>query len=272
MKEENFSEVPNPSKDQHFMTNGTTVEKIVEAAGINAKDVVLEIGAGSGILTERLAAKHAKVIAVEIDRRFSKTLGRLGSKNLEILYANALDVIDEIAFNKMVANIPYSICEPLLGKLYSRQFDLAVLSVPENFYRILSSVRGEKTYSILSLRSEVFFKIDMKFRIPAEDFDPVPRTGSVAIVITPLGRNELMESPDKFVLREVMLQRKKKLKNALMEALINLNKNTGLGLTKKSALAVIAKMHIGAALLDKKTETMNLNDFLELRSRLKSFS
>lgn len=272
MKQEKFSVMPDPFRDQHFMINRRTVEKIVDSAGIKRKDVVLEIGAGSGILTEQLARKKAKIIAVELDRRFSKILGKLDYKNLEIIYANVLDVIDAIEFNKIVSSIPYSICEPLVNKLCARKFDLAVLSMPENFCRIISSTPGEKNYSMLSFKTGTFFSIDLKFKIPAEDFSPQPKTDSVAVLLKPLSQKDYEKTPEKFVFREIFLQREKKLKNALMEALINLNKKIfAKNFTKKIALEAIDSMEIDKRLLEKRSEDMRLKDFMELEEGLKPF-
>lgn len=272
MTQEKFTVMPDPSRDQHFMTDRGTVERIVDSAGITSGDVVLEIGAGTGILTEQLARKKAKVIAVEIDRRFSKTLGKLNCKNLEIVYANALDVIDEIEFNKIVSNIPYSICEPLLNKLCARKFDLAVLSMPENFFGIISSPPGGKSYSLLSLKSGSFFSIEKKFGIPAGSFSPRPKTDSVAVLLRPLAQEDYEKGPEKFVFREIFLQKEKKLKNALMEGLINLNKKiSARNFTKKMALESIGRMGIDRKLLEKRTEEMRLKDFIELEGKLIPF-
>ncbi len=261
---------PDPAKDQPYMTNPETVKRIVELACLKENDVVLEIGAGSGILTERLAAEKARVIAVEVDRRFASTLGRLRQHNLEIVYANALDVMDGIGFNKIVSNIPYSICEPLLGKLARREFELAVLSVPENFASILAAKPGAKKYSILSLRAACFFSIEEKFRIPAADFDPVPDTGSVAVVMKPLSRDEYGREPWKFVGREIFLQKKRKLRNALTEALINLDKRIfGRNSTKRLAREAIGKMRLGRKPLDMDVGSMQPEDFEMIRKAMR---
>jgi 16S rRNA (adenine1518-N6/adenine1519-N6)-dimethyltransferase len=263
---------PDPSKDQHFMVNRRTVERIVELASLSSGDTVLEIGAGTGILTERLARTKARVIAVEIDRRFAKVLGELGYKNLEIVYANALDVIDGMEFSKIVSNIPYSICEPLIGKLAGKSFELAVLSVPENFCRIISAEPGEKEYSLLSLKAGVFFSVKPAFRIPAEDFHPLPPTASFAIVLAPLTLKDYAASPAKFVFRELFIQKEKKLKNALMEALINLNvRLRGKRFTKKTSLEAIAKMEIAEALLQKRVDKMSTSEFAALGRKFRPF-
>jgi len=270
MKAENLAARPDPSRDQHLMTNQGTVGRMVSAAGLTRRDVVLEIGAGSGILTKALAKSGAKVIAVEMDRAFAKTLGKIGADNVEIIYANALDVIDKIEFNKIVSNIPYSICEPLMGKLFGRKFDIAVLSAPENFYKIITSNPREKNHSVLSLKAQSFFRVSLLFKIKKEDFTPPPRTESVAVAIRPLSKEEYEKRPEKFLLREIFMQKDKKLKNSLREALIELNRQMFCRhFTKNMARAEIKKMKLARRLLEKKAGEMRSGDFEALGKKLR---
>jgi 16S rRNA (adenine1518-N6/adenine1519-N6)-dimethyltransferase len=264
---------PDPSKDQHFLTNPEIVERIVGISVIKPKDTVLEIGAGSGILTERLAKTKAKVIAVEMDRNFEKVLSRLDYENLRIMYDNILEIIDRLKFNKVVSNIPYSICEPLLNKLSKRIFSLAVLSIPEKFYRRISSKPGEKYHSILTLKANVQFEILFKFRISKEDFRPKPRTESVVVLIKPLSWKDYKKDPVKYVMKEIFSQGKKKLKNSLMEAIINLNKKIlSKDFTKNMAREVMREMDINKDLLEKREKEMELGDFKKLKEKLRVFS
>jgi 16S rRNA (adenine1518-N6/adenine1519-N6)-dimethyltransferase len=261
------------SQDQHFMTNEKTVEKIVSAARLEKQDKVLEIGAGTGILTKMLAKKGAKIIAIEIDRSFRKMLGKIDSGNVEIIYGNALDVIDNIAFNKVVSNMPYSICEPLVSKLMKRDFSLAVLSVPEGFYKTITSKPGEKNYSLLTLKVNSFFTVSLKMKIKKEDFAPPPKTESVVVAIKPLSKKAYAKRPDKFILRELFLQRTKRLKNALMEGIINLNKKIFFkDFTKNMAREVIARMGMERGLLEKESGQLTLKDLEKIGEKIRHFS
>ncbi|MEE9323160.1 MAG: rRNA adenine N-6-methyltransferase family protein [Candidatus Aenigmarchaeota archaeon] len=267
---EKYGIKPKPSKDQHFLTNPEIVERIVSISRIKPKDSVLEIGAGPGILTEHLVKTRAKITAVEMDRNFKSILNKLDHENLQIIYDNILKIIDTLDFSKVVSNIPYSICEPLLGKLLKRNFDLAVLSIPEKFYRRVSSKPGEKYYSLLTLKANSFFKILFKFRISKEDFYPKPKTESVVVLIKPLSRKDYQKTTEKFVFREIFLQRKKKLKNSLMEAIINLNKKILVkDFTKNMARGVMGKMGLNRDLLEKGAKEMGLKDFEKLKEKLR---
>ena len=68
---------PDPLKDQFFLTDDKIIKKIVEFANLERKDVVLEIGAGTGNLTKELAKRAGKVIVFEIDSRFKPFLSKL---------------------------------------------------------------------------------------------------------------------------------------------------------------------------------------------------
>ncbi len=264
---------PDPLKDQHFLMNTDKIERIVNISGAKTGDRILEIGAGIGTLTKHLVQTKAKVIAVEIDKNLSKYLKKLKFRNLRIVYKNILEVIDKIEFNKVVSNTPYSICEPLFNKLLKKDFDIAVLSVPEKFYRRISSEPGEKYFSLLTMKTNAFFKISFKFKIPREDFHPRPKTETVVVIIKPLSRKDYEKNPEKYVLKEVFLQRKKKLKNSLMEGIINLNKKIlAKPFTKNMSKDVIRKMGLDRDLLEKKTEEMELEDFEKLKEKLTSFS
>lgn len=272
MISKNYGIEPEPSKDQHFLRNPDIVKRMVSISEIKPKDRVLEIGAGPGILTKSLAKKKAKVTAVEMDRGFGKALKKLDYENLEVIFDNILKVIDKIEFNKVVSNIPYSICEPLLNKLFRRRFSLAVLSIPEKFYRIISSKPGEELYSLLTLKTNAFFKIFLKLKIPREDFYPEPRTESVLVLVKPLSKTDYKKDPENFVLKEIFLQRKKKLKNSLLEAIINLNKKIlSKPFTKNMARDAIKKMDIDKDLLEKRAKEAGVEDFEELKERIHDF-
>jgi 16S rRNA (adenine1518-N6/adenine1519-N6)-dimethyltransferase len=257
------------SRDQHFMEDGEILKRMVSLAGLKPADSVLEIGPGTGNLTKHILIRGARVTAVESDRRFMPLLEREMGGKVRLVFGNALKAVKRVGFNKLISNLPYSICEPLVNRLAGKDFDLAVLSVPEGFARILLAKPGEREYSKLSLRSQSFFKTEIRFRIPRAAFSPQPKTESVVIVLKPLSVRDYKKSTEEYVTREILLQPKKKLRNALMESLINLNKRIlGRGFTKNMAREFIKGTKIGEGVLEKKVEEMSLKDFERVREKV----
>ncbi|MBM3303482.1 MAG: methyltransferase domain-containing protein [Candidatus Aenigmarchaeota archaeon] len=238
------------SLDQHFMTDPRMLDRIARAAELTPKNRVLEIGAGTGNLTRALAQAGAKVTAVEIDHELASVLKERfsGSRNVEIIEGNALKLIRKTKFNKIVANIPYAICEPLMQALRVIDFELAILTIPEGFYERLRSD------SRLGLESRIFFEIREMFKVPKAAFSPQPDTESVMVSIR----------PKKSVLRQVLLQPNRLVKNAIMEALVEAKK-----CTKNQAREAIKGMELSNIIGEKRVADMDLNDLRQLISKLK---
>nr|MBA4405302.1 hypothetical protein [Nanoarchaeum sp.] len=236
-------------KDQHFLTNLEVINKSIESAKINDVDFILEIGPGQGILTKELAKKAKKIVAVEIDKTLEKYLCNL-PKNVQIIYANILENIDKLYFNKIIANIPYSISEPLLKKLIKKDFELAILLIGEKFYKLLN---GKDKLNIIS---KTFFEIEKIMDVPKENFTPKPRVNSVIIKITK--RKDGLNNEEK-IIKEILLQDDKKLKNALIYAFVRAE-----NLTKKQAKEKIDKMKIPAESLEKNVNQLSNIQFNKL--------
>jgi len=106
--------------DQHFLIDAGYLDRIVAAADLSSEDTVLEIGAGIGNLTERLARKAKKVLAIELDPALVAVLhDRFDAvENIEIIPGDALK-LDFPDFDKAVSNLPYSM-QSVTDLLYSR--------------------------------------------------------------------------------------------------------------------------------------------------------
>lgn len=224
--------------DQVFMVDTRMVNKIMSISKVNSKDVVLDIGAGVGSLTIPLAKKAKKVYAIEIDESLIPILCRNvpDMDNVEVIIADALNM-EYPRFNKIVSNLPYNICEPFLWRMIHMDFDTAVLTVPKSFSKLLS---GEKK-SKINILAENFFNVRVINDIPKQAFHPKPRIISTIICLKPKKRKTIM--------KDIMLQNDKKLKNGLLNIL---SKRT----TKNRAKEIIKKLKLGA-MLNKKV--MNLS-------------
>jgi 16S rRNA (adenine1518-N6/adenine1519-N6)-dimethyltransferase len=257
-------------KDQHIMIDEKVINRMIALADIKRGDIILEIGAGSGMLTKALVKKGANIIAVEVDKRFKEELEGIKAENLKLIFANALEVIDSLKFNKIIANIPYSICEPLINKLFRKNFEIVVLTVPENFYKILSAKPQDRFYSLLTIKANSFFKISFAFKVDKNTFIPPPKTESVIITLSCLSKEDYEKAFEKFILREIFLQRKKKLKNALMEAIINMQKQIfSRPFTKNMARKMIREMAFNTSLLEKRSENLTFNEVIEIIEKLR---
>ncbi|MBI4152210.1 hypothetical protein HY495_00735 [Candidatus Woesearchaeota archaeon] len=242
---------PDVLKDQHFCIDETIFQTILQTAELKKNDVVAEIGPGPGILTKAIAQKVKKVIAVEIDRSLTFLLDDL-PKNVELVFANALAYLPRRTdFNKLISNLPYQICEPILQYLTkAKNIEHTVLTVPNAF---ASKVQRHPIFSS-------FFEITLIKEVPKEAFYPQPKVLSAIITISPL------EEPtdSQYLIQKLHLQRDKKLRNGLRDALIDLYKKRERTLTKKQAAAIISSVHLSEKMLDTLIAKLPLGVYEEL--------
>ncbi len=232
--------------DQHIMINEKILKKMVSSAKIKKDDTVLEIGAGTGNLTKELVKTKGKIIAVEISKKFEKDLKNIKA---EIVFGNILKMIDKIRFDKVISNLPYSICEALIQKLIFCDFKLAVLTVPRSFaYRLLGKSR-------LGLLAQEFFDAEILFEVEKNAFRPEPKTNSVVILLKKRKRKSLFS--------RVVLQQKMKVKNAVMRCLFEEKK-----MTKNQARKHLKTLKLNNKLLEKRVKDTDLEDFKTLKKTL----
>ena len=111
---------PKKQLGQHFLADANILDVIERLAELGRSDVVLEIGPGLGVLTERLAARAAHVHAVELDRSLAPHLAELASRpNVELHWGDALQ-LDLAALDpaptKLVSNLPYNVATPIVAE------------------------------------------------------------------------------------------------------------------------------------------------------------
>jgi len=243
--------------DQHFMVDRSLIKRIVKYSSLSGKDIVLEIGSGKGFLTRELV-KYCKVIAVEKDENFGKELSKLGklNKNLMVVFDNALEVMKQFKFNKVVANIPYALSEPLLRKLFRNQPDLVIITVSKSFASKVTSKRFK-----IGLQTQLFFTVEVLEKVPAKAFLPRPKTESAVVKLIP--REEESFSISEIVLRFFTLQHDKKTKNALRESLVK-----GLGLTKRKSKDTISQLKLSDSVLEKNSDLLSFEEFSKLKNSL----
>ncbi|MEM3476582.1 MAG: rRNA adenine dimethyltransferase family protein, partial [Candidatus Micrarchaeaceae archaeon] len=136
---------------------------------------VIEIGAGTGILTQQLAQQADKVLAIEFDKELCNELKKLSYPNLHII-CNDFFSVKETEFEDfdiVIANIPYNLSSKILFWLLLHDLE-AVLCVQKEFAEHMLAKPSDKKYSKLSVFSQLSFFIEKVLNIPASCFSPMP--------------------------------------------------------------------------------------------------
>jgi len=205
------------------MTDEALLERMISYASVTPEDVVLEVGAGLGFLTQLLAERCGRVIAVEIDGRLIAVLrDELRDKrNVELVHGDVLKTRLP-RFNKVVSTPPYSISSPLLFWLFDRPFDCAVLAFQEEFARRLSAQVGSKDYSRLTVATYYRADAELLDFVPKGAFYPPPDVDSVVVRLKPRAPPFKVKDEKTFfeLVRIMFTQRNKKVRNAVLPFLL----------------------------------------------------
>lgn len=207
--------------DQHFLVDAATLDQIVESAELVPSDIVLEIGGGIGNLSERIAPRVSKLIIIELDPEMVRVLkSRLSVyENIEIIQGNVMDIdFSGLPFNKVVANLPYSISSDITLKLLKSDFDSAVLMYQYEFAQRLTADAGGKDYGRLSVHVQHKTDASLILKVPKEYFEPAPKVDSAVIRLIPRPASYTVVDEDFFfsVTKALFGQRRKKIKNTLL--------------------------------------------------------
>jgi 16S rRNA (adenine1518-N6/adenine1519-N6)-dimethyltransferase len=205
---------------QNFLIDPNIARLEINYADIKKDDIVLEVGPGKGILTNLLAKKAKKVIAIEIDKKISESLKKTLPSNVIIINCDVLKLNFKYLpeFNKVVSNLPYQISSPFTFKLLNHYFDLAILVYQKEFAERIIAKPGCKNYSRLSVN--IYYKSECKLlRIISKNvFYPIPKVDSAIVKIIP------RENPAFYVENELFFNnfvnvlfsnRRKKIKNII---------------------------------------------------------
>ena len=178
---------PRKALSQNFLTDPAALDAIVAAAELRRGDRVVEVGPGLGVLTRRLLAAGASVLAVELDPRLAAYLRReLGDvPGFELIEADALSLHPRDSFPgeefKLVANIPYHITSPLLHAFLEgeRPPQLSVLLVQLEVAQRVAAPPGRMSY--LSVFVQNIASAEVLERVPAAAFEPAPEVDSAIL-------------------------------------------------------------------------------------------
>ena len=162
--------------DQNFLKHEKTAKRIVREAGITDRDLVVEIGAGSGALTRPLADEARRVIAIERDPRWASRLERsfAAEENVEVVVADALSApLPDEPF-RVVANVPFHLTTAILH----RHLDDPTLA-PERLHLLLqrevANKHARSTTTLKTLTWSPWWRFKVGHEVPASAFDPKPK-------------------------------------------------------------------------------------------------
>ncbi len=188
---------------QHWLRSEAILAKIVAAAELSDRDHVLEIGPGTGVLTQKLLAAAASVVAVEIDQNLYQKLAQqfAGVESLRLLAGDFLQLdlaaalVPTSAFpqpNKVVANIPYYITGPILERLLGtlvapnpHPFESIVLLVQQEIADRLTAAPGSKIFGGLSVKVQYLATCETICAVPPQAFQPPPKVVSAVVRLRP---------------------------------------------------------------------------------------
>lgn len=257
---------------QNFLIDTHVLEKIVDEAGIDEDDCVLEIGPGIGTMTQYLCERAGRVIAVEIDKALIPILNDTLSSysNVEIINEDILKVDITNLCNKynngrpikVVANLPYYITTPIIMGLFESGCPLESITimVQKEVADRMKCGPGSKDYGALSLAVQFYSNPEIVANVSPESFIPKPGVGSAVIRLTRYPKSPVEVDDEKYMfklIRAAFNMRRKTMVNSLMSG--------NLGLTKEEILSAIDKLNLSPQV---RGEALTLNEFAALSNIL----
>ncbi len=264
---------------QNFLVNRNISKKIVRLAGISPEDTIIELGVGFGALTSILAQNCKKVIGLEIDSgiiRYHREEDSLPDNvtlvHQDILKADFSKLAREAGGRiKLIANLPYSISNPLLFKLtlHTDEMEWAVLMLQKEVARRLTADMSTKDYGILTIRMAACAAVQKLLDLGPQHFHPRPKVDSQVVRITFHPRPEraaALPGHDRALFNRIVdaafQQRRKTLINALSSSSI-------LGIDKKYIETALAKLNLDSRI---RGERLQVEDYVALTNILQQYA
>lgn len=232
-----------PKLGQNFLVDPAAGVAIVDALGDISRDTIIEIGPGSGALTQILASRAHRIVTIELDRELAARL-RSEFPAIEVIEADVLTI--DIGARRtppeklhVVGNIPYYITSPILLHLfkYSNSIVNAVLMMQREVADRVAASPGSRDYGLLSATAQLYARIERVLTLPPTAFMPPPEVHSTVLRFTMRSRfAELGVAPEIFLpfLRQSFAQKRKTLGKNLRAA----------GVDAKTVAAALKKVEI----------------------------
>ena len=249
------------SLGQHFLTDRRILGRIADALQLRGGETVVEIGPGRGALTDLLADRAGRLVAVEVDRALAALLRERYARrgNVIIAEADVLEVsLGDLAAGPyvLVGNVPYYITTPILFHALERpRAERAVYLVQREVADRLTAPPGGKEYGALTVNVAAVARAETLFRVPAGAFSPPPRVESAVVRITPLAEPLITaaeEQPLRTLVQGAFGMRRKQMRRVL---------RTLRSLDAEAADAILATAGIDP---EARPETLSVEQFVRL--------
>jgi 16S rRNA (adenine1518-N6/adenine1519-N6)-dimethyltransferase len=186
---------------QNFLVDGNYISKIIAALNPQPNEIIIEIGAGRGALTEFLIESGANVAAIELERNMIAVLRErfAGKENFNLIESDALGVdfaaliadlnAQDSPFKpvKLVANLPYNISTAILQRLIEQRdcFSEMVLMFQKEVVERITAAPGDGERGFLTVLTEAYLMAEKLFDVPPNAFQPAPKVQSAVVRLKP---------------------------------------------------------------------------------------
>jgi len=259
----------NKGLGQNFLIDGNILHQIINASEIDRSTGVIEIGPGIGVLTQEIAEKAGKVVAIELDSHLIPILKETLSDydNVKIINDNALKVDMKRIINdefknmqvKVVANLPYYITTPIVMKLLEDRLNIhsMVIMVQKEVADRMVAKPGGKNYGALSVAVQYFTQPRIVTVVQPHSFIPQPKVSSAVIKLDLLDQPLVkVENEERFfkVVKAAFGQRRKTLVNAITNS-------KDFKITKEELKEILIRLSINE---NQRGETLSIMQFAAL--------
>jgi len=205
---------------QHFLTNGSVLDRIALAVCPEGEELVIEIGPGKGALTEKLLQRSGRVIAIELDPYLVEHLRHKfdGETRLQVIHADVLHTdLAQWGPVPISGNLPYYITSPILEKSVRAGAPRTVFLIQKEVAHRLVARPNSRDYGYLTLQTALFADTKLLFEVKPGAFKPPPKVDSAVVLLTPHGRDYGIADREGFLkfLSHSFRQKRKTLRNNL---------------------------------------------------------
>jgi 16S rRNA (adenine1518-N6/adenine1519-N6)-dimethyltransferase len=245
---------PKKKWGQHFLRNRGAVTRIVEAVEPAPDDIVIEIGPGEGVLTEKLAELPNALIAVEIDPELSERLRAQYGDRITLINEDAIEAPLPDRPYRAVGNLPYNAGTPILRRVVAdANCRRAVFMLQKEVADRLVARPGDEAYGYLTLFVRLYASARILMTLEPKSFYPPPKVRSAVVVLDPDPKPFVSDALIDLISASFRMRRKKLVNNL-----------TDFG-TRNEIAAAIDRAGID---LDIRAERLSLDDFARLANSL----